>query len=207
MKTTDKRDLAYYMALPYTKTLRLDSDGDVVAKILELPGCSAHGENEQEALIHLEEAQCLWLEDCLDVGDPVPQPECDEPLPSGKWVQRVPRSLHSQLTKAASREGVSLNQFVTSVLAQSLSAGSAQRVLEESMTRLVLSAIHSRSQVHHWGGAGVLPTESSWVIDSLPHRDSGSLENLRALAHPKETEWTFDNVSEAKDHRHSPQRQ
>ncbi len=38
--------------------------------------------------------------------------------PSGKWVQRVPRSLYLKLTVLAKAEGVSLNQFVTAVLAE-----------------------------------------------------------------------------------------
>lgn len=79
----EKRDLAHYMALPYTKSLRPDRDGDVVAQIRELPGCSAHGQDEREALADLEEAQRLWLEDCLNAGDPVPEPEQGGPLPIG----------------------------------------------------------------------------------------------------------------------------
>ena len=76
----EKRDLAHYMALPYTKSLRPDRDGDVVAQIRELPGCSAHGQDEREALANLEEAQRLWLEDCLIARDPVPEPELRGPL-------------------------------------------------------------------------------------------------------------------------------
>jgi predicted RNase H-like HicB family nuclease len=80
---TEKRDLGYYLALPYTKSLRPDQDGDLVARIRELPGCSAHGQGEQEALANLEEAQRLWLEDCLNAGHPVPEPEQRGPLPIG----------------------------------------------------------------------------------------------------------------------------
>jgi antitoxin HicB len=119
---TEKRDLAYYMALPYTKTLRPDQDGDVVAKIQELAGCSAHGQNEQEALANLEEVQRLWLEDCLEAGDPIPAPEQEGPLPSGKWVQRVPRSLHQKLASMARNEGVSLNHLITQMLAEQFGA-------------------------------------------------------------------------------------
>lgn len=36
---------------------------------------------------------------------------------SGKFLVRVPSSLHAQLVEEARREGVSLNQFVTSALA------------------------------------------------------------------------------------------
>jgi predicted RNase H-like HicB family nuclease len=78
------RDLAYYIALPYTKTLQRDEDGDMVARIAELRGCAAHGANDKEALRNLAEAQRLWIEDCLEAGDAVPGPEQHSALPSGK---------------------------------------------------------------------------------------------------------------------------
>jgi predicted RNase H-like HicB family nuclease len=124
---TEKRDLSCYLKLPYTKILRPDEDGDVVAQIQELPGCSAHGVDEKEALANLDEAQRLWLQDCLEAGDIVPEPEQLEPLPSGKWVQRVPRSLHQKLAKLAQHEGVSLNQLVTQMLAEKFGARAAER--------------------------------------------------------------------------------
>jgi predicted RNase H-like HicB family nuclease len=80
---TEKRDLGYYMALPYTKSLRPDRDGDVVAQIRELQGWSAHGQDERDAVANLEESQRLWLEDCLITRDPVPEPEQGGPLPIG----------------------------------------------------------------------------------------------------------------------------
>ncbi|MGB7761784.1 MAG: type II toxin-antitoxin system HicB family antitoxin [Bryobacteraceae bacterium] len=126
---TEKHNLAHYMALPYTRLLRRDADGDIVARIAELPGCSAHGENEGEALKNLQEAQRLWLEDCIEAGDSVPEPEKEELLPSGKWVQRVPRSLHSHLVTTAKSEGVSLNQLVTSMLSERLSLRAVERTI------------------------------------------------------------------------------
>jgi len=130
---TEKHDLAHYMALAYTKLLRPDADGDIVARVVELPGCSAHGENEEEALRNLQEAQRLWLEDCIEAGDPVPEPDKEAPLPSGKWVQRVPRSLHRHLAKTAKSEGVSLNQLVTSLLSERLSL----RAVEETIGHIL----------------------------------------------------------------------
>jgi RNA polymerase sigma-B factor len=44
---------------------------------------------------------------------------------SGKFLVRMPSELHEQLAHAAQREDVSLNKFVTEVLATSVSAGSA----------------------------------------------------------------------------------
>ncbi|MBP9501568.1 MAG: toxin-antitoxin system HicB family antitoxin [Candidatus Promineofilum sp.] len=39
---------------------------------------------------------------------------------SGKFVQRVPRSVHARLAMRAKQEGVSMNSLVTSILAESL---------------------------------------------------------------------------------------
>jgi predicted RNase H-like HicB family nuclease len=119
-----------YLRRPYTKTLRADDEGDVVARVLELPGCIAHGATEAEALENLEEVQRAWLELRLEHGLEIPLPEEETALPSGRWVQRVPRSLHKKLVELAGREKVSLNQLVTSILAESVgqrAAAAAQR--------------------------------------------------------------------------------
>jgi antitoxin HicB len=116
------RDIKYYLELPYTVVLRRDEEDDYVARVDELPGCSAHGKTQNDALENLQEAKELWIQDCIESGHPVPEPVVEEALPSGKWVQRVPRSLHKKLSALAKREGVSLNQLVTSMLAQAVGA-------------------------------------------------------------------------------------
>ena len=92
-------DLKKYLELPYTTTLRRDTDGDFVARVEELPGCSADGKTPQEAIENLDEAKSLWIQDCLEHGNPVPLPAQEAALPSGKWLQRVPRKLHLKLQK------------------------------------------------------------------------------------------------------------
>ena len=106
-----------YLELPYTTIIRRDEDGDYVARVDELPGCAAHGKTPEEAIANLSEVRELWIRDCIESGQPVPEP-AEEPLPSGKWVQRVPRGLHRKLVALARRDGVSLNQFVLAVLAE-----------------------------------------------------------------------------------------
>jgi antitoxin HicB len=39
---------------------------------------------------------------------------------SGKFIQRVPKSIHARLVMRAKQEGVSMNSLVTSILAESL---------------------------------------------------------------------------------------
>jgi antitoxin HicB len=116
------KDLVHYMSLPYRTILDRDEDGDVIARIEELPVCMAHGRDEADALTNLASMKQLWLEDCLEAVETAPEPESPEPLPSGKRVQRVPRNLHRRLAQAAKREGVSLNQLITSMLSRQLSA-------------------------------------------------------------------------------------
>lgn len=113
------KSLEEYLRLPYTIILRQDQRDDiVVARVEELPGCAAHGESQQAALANLRDSMADWIADCIEAGDPVPEPSEEVELPSGKWLQRVPRSLHLKLIRLAEREGVSLNQLVTSALAE-----------------------------------------------------------------------------------------
>jgi len=108
-----------YVNLPYTTILKRDDDGVFIASVKELKGCVAHGDTEVAALSALASMKSLWLESCIADGDMVPLPEKDdENLPSGKWLQRVPRSIHAALVTAAEHEGVSLNQLVVSVLSK-----------------------------------------------------------------------------------------
>ena len=114
------RDLDFYISLPYTRMLKRDTDGDVVASIAELPGCIAHGVSEAEALEFLSEVMSAWIDERLSSNLDIPVPEGEEELPSGKWVQRVSRSLHQELVKLAKAEDVSLNQLVTTILAEAV---------------------------------------------------------------------------------------
>lgn len=117
------KNVASYMTLPYTTVLRRDEENDVIARIEELPGCIAHGSDEAKAIENLREMQRLWLEECVENGHDVPVPAPESVLPSGKWVQRVPRSLHQRLVQMAKHENVSLNQLVTSLLSQAAGGG------------------------------------------------------------------------------------
>ncbi|HZP64120.1 MAG TPA: type II toxin-antitoxin system HicB family antitoxin [Terriglobales bacterium] len=118
MKNEGVNDVKHYLDLPYAIRLRKDDEGDWVARIEELSGCTAHGKTAAEAIEFLHEVQAAWLEDALAAGQPIPEPASE--LPSGKWLQRVPRSLHKKLVELAKAEEVSLNQLITSILAEAV---------------------------------------------------------------------------------------
>jgi antitoxin HicB len=112
------RTLDEYLTLPYHIEIIHDNDDENpgwVARVVELPGCITQGDTFEELGEMIEDAMRGWIGLALEDGDPVPEPRPDEDY-SGKFVVRVPRSLHRQLAEAAEREGVSLNQFINVAL-------------------------------------------------------------------------------------------
>lgn len=96
-----------------------DEDGGFIAIAPDLPGCSAFGKTQGEALAQLQDAISGWVEAARAVGNPVPAPS-PKPEPehySGKLVLRLPRSLHARLATTAKQDGVSLNQHLLHLLA------------------------------------------------------------------------------------------
>ena len=77
------------------------------------------GETAEEAAELIQEAMALWIEVALEDARAVPEPR---PLDeySGKFVVRMTKSLHRDLVDASNREGVSLNQYVTTELARAV---------------------------------------------------------------------------------------
>jgi antitoxin HicB len=114
-----QKTIDYYMALPYTIELQYDSEDAWFVRVKELPGCMSQGDTPEEAMEMIREAMELWLEVALEDGDPIPEPrELDDY--SGKFVVRLPRSLHRDLVQEAVEEGVSLNQYISVALARSV---------------------------------------------------------------------------------------
>ncbi len=102
-----------YMKLPYHYMVNPVSDesGDYFyASVLELEGCQSTGDSFQEAYDSLREAMQGWIQTKLENGFSVPEPITEEDY-SGKFVLRLPKSLHFRLAIEAKNEGVSLNQY------------------------------------------------------------------------------------------------
>lgn len=97
-----------------------DEDKGFIAEAPDLPGCSAWGVTEANAAREARHAMAAWLEAARAAGREIPEPSVAQPLDrySGKFVVRVPRSVHARLSRKAKQEGVSLNQLVASVLSR-----------------------------------------------------------------------------------------
>jgi predicted RNase H-like HicB family nuclease len=59
--------------LSYTVILEREADGSFVVSVPALPGCVSQGDSRQEALLNIREAIELYIEDCREAGDPVPE--------------------------------------------------------------------------------------------------------------------------------------
>lgn len=97
--------------------LSRDEGGGYAITFPDLPGCRSDGATPEEAIENGRDALASWLEVAREFGDKIPTPFS---AASGRFVQRVPRSLHAQLIAQAKTEGVSLNTLVVSLVSQGL---------------------------------------------------------------------------------------
>lgn len=103
-----------YMKLPYTRLVQeMDDESGhyFYGRILELDGCQTTAETLSELYENLNEIMESYLEIKLENNLPIPIPQTVEKY-SGKFIVRLPKTLHQRLAIEANKEGVSLNQLV-----------------------------------------------------------------------------------------------
>ena len=59
----------YGIALYWSRT-----DEAFLAEAPDLPGCMAHGETREDALLNVQNAMELWIETARELGEPAPRP-------------------------------------------------------------------------------------------------------------------------------------
>ena len=107
-----------YLELPYTIEVTKDESDEYVgwfARVVELPGCMTQADTFEELSVMIKDAMTAWIESALEDGESIPLPRSLEDY-SGRFVVRIPKSLHRELVEMAEREGVSLNTFVNVAL-------------------------------------------------------------------------------------------
>jgi antitoxin HicB len=114
-----EKTVDYYMNLPYTFELQWDGEDGWFVRVKELRGCMSQGDTPGEAIEMIRDAMRGWIEVALEDGDPIPEPRLLDDY-SGRFVVRVPPSLHRDLVEAAEDEGVSLNQYVNVTLGRAV---------------------------------------------------------------------------------------
>ncbi len=118
-KNLDKQ-IKSFLDLPYTFTIGKDKEHDekeyFYVQVNELSGCVSDGASPEIALKNIKDAMYDWIETVLLNGEKVPTPEGF----SGKFTVRIPPSLHKDLIRKVSKEGVSINQFITTAIARAV---------------------------------------------------------------------------------------
>ena len=107
---------------PYSRVVVREDNGAYSAKVLELPGCFAEGDTPAEVHENLEATALAWLQDELEKGESIPEPQPEHEY-SGRFLLRLPRSLHARAAHHAARENVSLNHFISTAVAEKVTSG------------------------------------------------------------------------------------
>ena len=132
--------LEEHLAKVYPYTVVPDTEeGGFVIDFPDLPGCMTQVEDASEIAAMADEVRRLWITSQWRHGERIPEP----PLPathSGKFMVRLPRSLHRDLARSAEREGTSLNAYVTALLAR----GDAQARIERKLDAVAASSAVDR---------------------------------------------------------------
>ncbi|MDN5873203.1 MAG: type II toxin-antitoxin system HicB family antitoxin [Sinobacteraceae bacterium] len=102
-----------------------DEGGGWLITFPDLPGCMSDGETPEEAMSNGRDAIAAWIEAMRASGRDIPIPG---DAPSGKFIARVPRSMHARLSARAKQEGVSMNALVSAFLAESLGRRDAAHI-------------------------------------------------------------------------------
>ncbi|CAK0743771.1 antitoxin HicB [Gammaproteobacteria bacterium] len=81
--------------------------------------CISDGETVEEAITNGRDALAGTISAMAEKGFPIPIPNSGGTA-SGKFMTRVPKTIHAQLAMRAKQEGVSLNTLVLGFIAEGL---------------------------------------------------------------------------------------
>ncbi len=99
-----------------------EGDGDYIAEIEELKGCSAFGETPEEALREVEIAMQLWIETAKKYGKPIPKPKNKKNNePKKRFNVIFPESLLSNVDEYRGKYGMKRSELLAAAAEQFIS--------------------------------------------------------------------------------------
>jgi predicted RNase H-like HicB family nuclease len=99
----------------YTYLIEGNEDG-YAGRVLEFPSIEATGRDPISVLKDIKHMTSVHVKGLKEAGEFIPTPLCEKKC-SGKFLVRTTKSLHRELVTQAAIEGVSLNKYVNSLLA------------------------------------------------------------------------------------------
>jgi len=182
VKSEAKRELSKYLKLKYPVELAEQDGGWYFARIPDLPGCMSEGKTPDEAVRNIEKARAMWLEDAIESGVEIPLPS-EQRKYSGKFVVRLPETLHGRLVASAERDGVSLNQYVLALLAEN----NALKAVEDKVEKACAAVEHL--------GTGVAGMMWSFQGLQMKHRGARAIDEQYLVSEgPGSTDFVLREV-------------
>jgi predicted HicB family RNase H-like nuclease len=120
----------------YSYLIQRDPSGAYAGEVLELSGCYTEGQSVADVVAKLDREVADWLDHARREGLPIPDPRNADEC-SGRLVLRLPKHLHARATLFAQQEGVSLNQFIMSAVAESVGVQSLFQVTSEKLQKQI----------------------------------------------------------------------
>lgn len=101
------------------RPLSAEEGGGFLISYPDFSACISDGASVEEAIVNGRDALKSTIATLKAMDLPVPAPNGGG-VASGKFVARVPKSVHAQLATRAKAEGVSLNSLVLTFIAEGL---------------------------------------------------------------------------------------
>lgn len=115
----------------YTYRVEWSAEDDAyIARCLEFPSLGAHGASAQEALSAIETVVAESVRWMVDEGEKPPEP-LGSATYKGNVLFRTTPATHRELSTRAQEAGVSLNQYLQSLVQRHLAAASVEQEVHE----------------------------------------------------------------------------
>ena len=211
MKLTSKNISASVDAYAYSITVRRVKIGeDLLFKgtVAELPHVATFEKTFEEAYALAVDAIESLIESAVEDSRPFPAPlsKSDSSEYSGRITLRMPRWLHAQLGAQSNSEGISLNQYLISILSSAGSINALVDVASEKICRNIptyRTTISDGFFADKLAGAVVRPLVKIVVADQLGGGGGGGGVGAlfrRAEGMPQMTEPTSFDFGTTKYH-------
>ena len=126
-KNIPEAEIMRLVNLDWTIELHPYPDGSYFAGVVELPGCMTEADSAPEAVADLEAVRADWIASALSHGQEIPEPLGAKDY-SGKMFIRVSPNLHKRVAEIAARQGVSMSQWASELLAREVGAKTTRAV-------------------------------------------------------------------------------
>ena len=170
-----------------------EEDECYIATIPEFPGLSGFGDTQEEAIKEANIALKSFIKVYKEDGCNLPKPYVLEPF-SGQTRLRLSKSLHASLAKEAKREGVSLNTYILSILAERHNARKIEYELNviKNLCTVQLQTIQGIT----WIVGGYVEHEGFQFVQDLAY--SSGVGTI-TLSSPSKDDWNSFTVSPSYD--------